>query len=407
MKFLKYFKLQFKNAAKNLVRLFAVILALMFILSGVFATAFFLLKEEIKPLSVDVIVPPNDTVFSRLAAFCEGISGLNTFFRLEISSYEDAISRLENDDTDVVAVIPESFFEKAESMQDTRFELILKKEHERRADVFIASLGTLEKLMGETEASILTLYKGIELYGMPLERHEMEEEVLQKYVYTYIENDSTFAERYVSQYGDYSVFQYYLAAFVVIAAGFSLVMFFNIYNRENISFEKIYIRIRGRMQLLNLIKTAAVSIVISLLMAAILFLADQVCAGLSSNFVYATMDSYLKLFVVGFSMVIFMNFVGTLFDNAKRLIYVLMFMLMTICCGGVLPVVYLPECIRGIGGLLPFTYWHELVLSSFFNRGESGQIMELLVIDLIILFITMLAISFRENGFMIEKEHLA
>lgn len=390
-----YFLLELKSAARRMLLLF-----LVFVISiALLFSALFMYnrasqnRESSAVITLGIVLPESDTVFKSIIGLANSLVSLRGFCRIESCNNEDILLEgLEDGTYNMGIVIPKEFYELANSMQSASFILYAPKNLTLSEKKLISLLQAVERVMIVTEGGIVGMYTGMQIYEFPISIGQMENDVTNLYVTSFLNRDNTYEEYFLSPYGDYSFMEYYLSsAFLIIVLIFSLSLI-GLYDKYKLTFEKLYFKSIAQRLLCCSFKILSLSICFFAVLSTMLFLGNFICKIIGSRFIMLSPSAYLAAIVLSISLSSLFNLIGAIFVKApegKLVLMLLIIILMPVLSGGIIPVSFLPDSMQGAAHNLPFGLYHNLMLEALF-----GDISAVSVIKVIILTIIMLVVGF-------------
>lgn len=326
--------------------------------------------EKISIMRVGVVVNEDDTIFRQLLSFLNGMNGIKNIFRMDIINEKDAYSLLESGDIQMAISIPDDFMEKAERMEAASFDIYVPKNRSVVQKEVISLVQVVERIMVVTEGAIYSLYEGIDKYSLPIPYQGMADEIMYIYIMQFMDRAGLYDTVYVSEYGEFSVAQYYLSAVILIFLMLFSVLFLSLYSRNNISAEIIISR--GYLGKIKVILAKILSITLVLWSSQIfilLLIRLVVNYALPREFNLMFDINILHLLVVSMSMAIFINLIANVCSESgsRKTIYVLLVMLLSVVSAMTGSSYYLPDFLRKIIGIWPMRQWHIFSMQSLWS----------------------------------------
>lgn len=329
-----------------------------------------------------------DAIFPALIEFANNISSLKGFCRLEIFDEKEAFESLDKGNIQMVMVVPSGFMDAAEHMQETEVMLYSKGELTAFQYKVLGMFHGVEGIMLNTEGSIRAMYSGMEEYTFNCTRNEMENRIMELYIYNFLGREDYFESINVSAYGDYSAVQYYIIALLLVLISLQGVIFLKAYNRQQKRVEMIMSR--GNTKILtSAMKIVCIALPIITEMWILLLTAGVIIDRFDIVGAYIEPQAFALTILIGFSIAAMVNTVATLFDkHAQRVtVYMLLIVLLSLLSGTLCSIYYLPSFLRKIVEIWPINSWHQMLMGTVFGSVGKGTvtcaIIEMLAIMLV------------------------
>lgn len=324
-------------------------------------------QENDSFVTLGVVLENQDDIFGTLIKYSNNISSLKGICRLEIFEKEEAMSLLQDNEIQMVMVIPEDFMSLANSMQETQFTVYIPKDVTASQLKIISLLHGVEELMVTTEGAILTMYDGIDEYHFDVTKSQMEEDMMRLYVSQFLNRDMYFDVNYVSVYGNMRPVQFYMSVAVVLSVIIGGSFFFNMYDKGKLLVERLICT--GKMPRYQ------TSIIKPIVIAAFLWIPTQIIIRLliySDTLIgeYHVVESSLigaTAFCLTLGIASIIQILSAVVVYRQQFIYYLAMIFMVLTSGLIGSRYYLPIWARSVARFVPTGIWHASVTASMWG----------------------------------------
>lgn len=405
-KVLKYSLLLFRTQVKRMVLCMMVVLLLAagLVVASNITNVTNITKEGL--LRIGVFVAPEDTLFPRVIEMISEEESISRLCSFEIRANQEQAPEdcMKSGELQMAIVVPGDFMVNAMSMKPAQITMMVHADSIIAERKVLALVEAVQQIIAVTESSILSVGQAIpDLRGY-------EDDIMLRFVSCFMRREEVYEVHFVSAFGGYSFVQYYAVAFLLILLIAVSGCFLGDYRREQTSVERMMIGnavgIGNQLGnfLISVVRITGMSLAIFVFEIAILIsakLAARILSTLymSSSYMSAShmltayiSVSYVALLLVAFSVAVLTHLFAsiTLYSPYRYTIYYLSMGCMIVGAGLAGSVYYLPGILRQIAGVWPMRQWQGLLLATFFEQKEMGQIVPeicaaILVTDMILM----------------------
>ena len=318
------------------------------------------------------IVTNDDRFYELVQALITDIPASDGILSFRRMNEEDAMDSLMDGELGLVIVVPDEFYDKAQAMEQTELLVYLQEENTGAEEKLLAMLAGAQMLVKITDTQIMSMYEGIDKYGLEIDRHMMEEKIFRDAVNGYADRGELFKVESVSAYGRYDPVMFYTTTFVMICVMAGSISLMGLYGGEAVYMQKIYDRSGGAFIAQVVIRTAAIWItlgtaieIICVLLKLYLIKYDYLIA--------MDLRLHVCIWISALSYALWINLVGTILvsDNTHfRVVYILSGLLLMMISGVIVPAVYLPDTLRTLSTVNPVSALHGMLMSGMWESGR-------------------------------------
>ncbi len=373
---MKLFAYELKVSLKKCLLLFAV---LCLVLLCFFGIIFGILRadeeqgSEIRTVFGIVVNDNEEAAWKQMIGFTNTLSGINKICRIELFEENEAFEKLDNDEIQMLMIVPEGFMDKAVHMEETEFVVYTNKSLTLVQYKLLALFGAVERVMRNTESSILAMYEGMDRYEFTMSYAEMENAMMEICISNLLIRDDCYTKIEVSPYGGHSLFSFYGATIIIVFVFLCATPLLTLYGEEERMLERIFYMGKWGSIKGALFKLGRNVITIMAMVTIILI-------GIFP--VYKSFGGYLRnpwemcLSVLFFSILMgsIIQIIGTLSKNMAEsiIIYLLIMFLMSVLSGIFVSVYYLPDIFRRISSVWLLSTWHGYILQIWDGVRAGG-----------------------------------
>jgi len=393
---LQYIRIEFKRAVHALLSGMVTLIIIALITAGSAAALYTLLQSlgVSEPVRIAVSVPGDGSMSRMAIRLLEGMDSVRSVCEFELTDEDDARSGVGDGRYGAAIILPEHFYEDVDTGVNTPALILIPSELSDPVRDFGELLETSVSLVDTVEGGIYAVTDAYLVYGMKVSRYDMETYLTGISFDTLLSRTKMFKESFEASF-DADSFVSYLAVsgclliLMVTATGFGYM-----YSARKKAVEYALRRnglgpvktgfVRLTMMMFQLMAVAAVYILI-ILAASRVFLDSEnemlVLAGESLWEALYILCDLKNLIPVLFCICGFTHLIYSLFKGREDsgLILLMIFMIMLILGGCIVPSVFLPDTPALIGSYLPAALWRndifsggilrELLLGSLFFAG--------------------------------------
>lgn len=380
----RIFLLRLKSSFKRILTGLLVTAALLAVMG--FCGYYFYARSEDRPIHVALV--SGDPAFADLAmGLADEIQGVSEICDFERMDEDSAFDSLLTGITDMIILVPDDFYEKASAMRDAKLIIYTRKEQSAPELRLLAMLGSAAGLMQITDAEILSMYDVISVYDLPLERGDMERELLMKTYSSFYDRNEQMKVETVSAYGAYDPVRYYITSAIVSLMILGAVTLFGNYSEEEMYLDRVFFRGRFGQLGSSICHIAAMTVSLWVSSASISLLLNLYLIKQHISF-SAGFNFIICLFLTSLSISLWIHLIISLTGTASphsRTVYILSVLLLLVASGVIVPAVYLPRPAELTAPYLPAGTLHRILLSGMWPTVRiSGMIRTRLLLTLLI-----------------------
>ena len=388
----KYLFLQLKTGMKCLISLLIsfLLIASLFAM-GIISYQF--LKEDAEQKNIihmGIVVSENDVIFHQLLPFLNGLESIQSFCDIEFVSQEEGFRGLQAGTLQFVAVIPEDFYEEAVRCEETQFTVYVGENLSKREWKVLSLLKAVEESMQIAESAIFSMEEGIDEYQLSISKGEVEYDLTEIYIMEILFRNQAFKRSNISFSGSFSFAEYYVADICLVWILLHSLVFLKLYGKEEKMIENLIAK--GQMGKIgtSLSKVMTLTLTLYIVMGIGLLMGDVVCQFMNHSFLMAHGMMYLYLLPLSFCMAAWIHFffsIGTE-QKEKGMFFVLVLFVMVLLSGGIVPIIYLPNMLRGIVQWIPFHQWHNWLQHILWGEITGSMILRMLLLGCVGVLLT-------------------
>ena len=194
------------------------------------------------------------------------------------------------------------------------------------------------------------------------------------YAIAAIDRKMVFEKKIVSATDEVDMYQYYFSSALLVFLMIMSINFVHMYAIENRSLEQI-ISIYGVSKFRqSVIKTGIMAAIIWIVMIVYYAIAYLLSGFIHYDFLELDIMRGLSLGSVALAMASFIHLVMSLVGRSQYSygIMIDIYIVMILCSGIIVPLVYFPALIQRIGNLMPLAIWQESILRIVFDQAALG-----------------------------------
>ena len=379
---LQYIRIEFKRA----VRAFLSGLATLIIISAITvgsAAALYTLLQSLgisEPVKVAVAVPGDGSMSRMAIRLLEGMDSIKAVCEFELTDEADAREGMYDGRFGAAIVLPENFYEGVNYGINPPALILIPSDITPGVRNFGELLETATSLVDTVEGGIYAVTDAGSVYGMKVARTDMENYLTNIAFDTLLKRTKFFGESFESSLDVSGLVSYY-----AVCAGLLIVMitctgFGYLYSKRSKSVEHSLRRIG-----LGPVKTGFVKLLVEMCQLVLIFTIYLLVLRLFSHILISRESEALILsggsvleaceILSGFKNVIpvlfcicgFSHFIYCLFRGREDsgLILLIIFMIMLVLGGCIVPSVFLPDTAVSVGRFMPAALWRD----DIFNGG--------------------------------------
>lgn len=379
---LQYIRIEFKRAVRAFLSGLATLIIISAITVGSAAALYALLQSlgVSEPVKVAVSVPGNGSMSRMAIRFLEGMDSIKAVCEFELTDEAYAREGVYEGLYGAAIVLPENFYEGVNTGINPPALIIIPSDMSDDVKSFGELLETAASLVDTVEGGIYAVTDAGFAYGMKVSRTDMENYLTDIAFDTLLKRTKFFDESFETSLDVSGLVSYY-----AVCAGLLIVMvtctgFGYLYSKRSKCVEFSLRRIG-----LGPVKTGFVKLLVEMCQLLLIFtiyllflkLFSHILISRESEALILSGESVLEAcgILSGFKNVIpvlfcicgFSHFVYCLFRGREDsgLILLIVFMIMLVLGGCIVPSVFLPDAAAGVGRYMPAALWRD----DIFNGG--------------------------------------
>lgn len=333
---------------KNLILL--AVLIVMVIVGGFFGEA----PQIGSKVSIGV-ADLDDSEYSRLLlTYFEDNDIFTSYITIIKGSESELEAMFENSEIDLYLVIPENFTEKMIRIENTPIKAVINSSDRTKAVVYRNLLGAYAEYISSVEACCQTLYDLMREEGYSRDYVDsVNVSISYELIFTALGKDDLFSKTDVRRIEGISLVNYYVYSVLSI-----LIMYMGLAAGLNLLKERL-LNVRSRLISIGVSKTRQIVSknlaygLVSSLVASLAMIAMNSLGELSFGF-----GAYLFIIASCFVSCFVFLLIGSLAGSVGGYFYFCnsLILLLVICGGGIIPIMYLPDAMAKVAGFTP-NYW--------------------------------------------------
>lgn len=371
-----YFRLTFKQALVMMLhmsfRLSLVIVLLFALITG--GSHVFLQAQTFDKIDIAIVEESEQPEVDLITGIVGAVDSVRSVCDFSIIEKETAISALKSGSVQAVIFLGDDFYNDVNNGINTPVTVMLEETPSLQTDIFRELLGDGVSIVRTTESAIYAVTGVSGTVEMKVSRNEMENLLTSLFIKTALERNRLFDSVIVSPTGAIDFTQYYTGVFITIVAllyGFWCAF---LYRKQNKAAE-LQLKMYG-------VDSAAIGIIRVVIMTILLWIVMVITyllillgirLGIPISMKFRASVVYM-LVIPALSMAGFFHMVYSIGDGTGHtgMILFLLDLFMIICCGMVVPSVYLSSAVRSLGKFLPLSWWREIVSQMLFTSGKRS-----------------------------------
>jgi len=391
MKRFKLFLLQLKSAIFIYCKGLLMLAAFFVLLTGCIV-GFLTNNQKNSEAVYDIaIVSSADAAMDYLIGMVNGIEGVSGICNMIPMDEDAALSAVKNKEVGMAVIIPDDFYEKASSFQDTKITIVCNGKPGKAQKKLIAMLRGAQDMMSTTEGAIMSMYDAMSVYDIPVSRGQMEADLFSTVVFEYLEKDKLFEVKSVSAFGEISLIQFYYVGAIVTLMLLSGSFYLGMYKNGTKQLERMIYpgTMSGYMCSLEriLIMTLTTGVMFTVLVTVI----SRILACMTEDIGVPGGRGIMCIWIISFSVAVIVHLFASVAGETthSRVIYILFVSVVLIGGGVVIPSVYLPAIWREAAAYIPGGSYRNLLADGMWSRHRLSGIGFILATDVLISAITL------------------
>jgi len=384
---LQYIRIEFKRSVRAFLSGLATLVIISAITVGSAAALYALLQSlgVSEPVRVAVSVPGDGSMSKMAIRLLEGMDSIKAVCEFELTNETDATGGVYEGRYGAAIILPENFYNDVNTGVNTPALILIPSDMSDGVKSFGELLETAVSLVDTVEGGIYAVTDAGFVYGMKVSRTDMENYLTNIAFDTLLKRTKFFSESFESSLDVNGLISYY-----AVCAGLLIVMinctgFGYLYSKRSKCVEYSLRRIG-----LGPVKTGFVKLLAEMCQLVIIFTIYLLALKLFSHILVLRESEALILsgeslleacgILSGFKNVIpvlfcicgFSHFVYCLFRGREDsgLILLIVFMIMLVLGGCIVPSVFLPDAAEHIGRFMPAALWRD----DIFNGGAVREL---------------------------------
>ena len=365
-----YLRLQIKNcikimgkSARNTLFIFAAI-----VMAVVVCSVLLMKSRVFEVIDVAIVLPEekNDSKWALdFLLSTESVKSVCdiTYYQEE----EQAMKALKKGNVKAVISLSADFYEDIDTGVNTPVSIFIPRHISLNTSVFIELLDKAVKMLQVAESGV---YSSISVAG----KGSIGDDVAVLYAIAAIDRKMVFEKKIVSATDEVDMYQYYFSSALLVFLMIMSINFVHMYAIENRSLEQI-ISIYGVSKFRqSVIKTGIMAAIIWIVMIVYYAIAYLLSGFIHYDFIELDIMRVLSLGSVALAMASFIHLVMSLVGRSQYSygIMLVIYIVMILCSGIIVPLVYFPALIQRIGNLMPLAIWQESILRIVFDQAALG-----------------------------------
>mgnify|MGYP002852450786 CR=1 FL=1 len=389
--FLQYTRIEFKRAAMAFVSGLASLIIISTIVIGS-AVALFALLQSLSvsnPISV-AIASDDDSLPDFALRLARSMDSVKAVCEFELTDSESARKGLTEGKYGAAILLPGDFYNDVNTGINTPATMLVPKNMTGGIRNFGELLETGVSFIDTVEGGIYAVTDAGLIYGMKVSRQDMENYLTDIAFDTILKRTGIFSEEFDSTFDTAGLISYYVVCAFLLIILFSCTGFGYLYSKRSQSVEYNFKRIG-----LGHFKTGVVKFIIIFLQLSLLSALYILLLKLMLNIVSVTENDMIRGFApqlesalislnnifyilpVLFSICGFVHFIFCLSHGREDagLLLLILFVIMLIVGGCIVPSIFLPEQVRSFGTHFPVSMWRNgLFNGDVFKEMISGVV---------------------------------
>lgn len=397
-----YFMLELKKGIKLIPFFIKTIICTVGIvsISAIFICKVITDNQLFEKIKIGIVISDESDSMEMIMKVISGMKSVKSICDFEYVNKEEADSLLKKGDISASIELPDHLYDDISSGVNTPVTVTFASNDNLEEQVFQELISDGVSLFQTAQCAVYAITDASERHPLVDDTYHIQETIIYLYLENAFDRNELFDTETVSALGELSLWQFYFAGSVLIVVLMFGLGFEPYYHKEQ-RVVSYLLRRNGIGRLKDsLIKLSVITGVIWLfliLLYCIYGLFDKV---LGYSIIIFDLTGLLLLLPFAFSVGSLIHAVYTIGARSGygSLFYLMLNLIMIICAGGLVPVVYLPGWIQKVTNLFPLSYWQGYLSELFWDEVHFTSITTQLGIGVILLGIGMVALNFDERN---------
>lgn len=381
--FLDYLVLEYKKSLKVLLKSIASLLfVILMTCAGVGLAAHMMSQSGVfKKIDVAVVIPENASELKMITQFISTMDSVESICSFNYTTLENAMKELYSGNIQAVISLPETLYNDIYTGQQASATVYFPEETTLNIEIFKELLGDGMSMVSSAEAGVYASTDTAKVYRAAMDQYEIANYISYTYIECAFGRNDIFNKTVFSPFGHVNLYQYYLAAGLMILLLMCGINFSFLYQKQSRMIEK-KLGVMG----LGILKISLIKVMI---MAGILWGIGTCGYGLVLFVLDLTgismmwFDSQVLLWMVFVALAVAVYFhlvysiFGSGFHGSVFMLCVNLWMI--ICSGAVIPLAYLPKVIAGVGAYMPLNFMNQFCADMLFGTVTMNEIRSLCI----------------------------
>lgn len=371
--FITYFLLELKRSIRVFLKSFLLLCVAFALIGGcVFVLSHFLLEgQAFKVVDIGVVIPEdeNDTKIAfRFGAATESVRSVSKFHYMDL---DDAMEGLKSNELQGIIVIPQDFYANINNGINTPAEVYFSNDPSPNTRIFKELVVCMVSLLRISESGIYSMLNTADEFHSYVSQGEIGNTMAIEYAKILLKRDEAFDKYVLSPFGEYEVYQYYLATLFIIFMCMIGVNFSFMYKKQTKAIEeKLKIFSLGEIKL-GIIKILVMTVMLWFAAVVICIGGYCLCGVFGAGYFMFDFRFLSGLILLCLSFAIYFHIIYSACNGGMQGVFTLLAFngAMIICSGAVLPTVYLPKPAAAAGRFMPLGCWSEFAAGLAFGGG--------------------------------------
>ena len=365
---LQYTRLLFKKTGKIFARLMISMTAMTVLLAAVmFGVQYSMYHSRVSdPADIYIVMPDNDQgIVKEYTETAASMESVRDVCRFHYSDRETGIGALKEGKCQAVIIFPNDFYKDINDGKNTPVTVMMTDNSALNTGLFRELIRDGVSYIETAEAGIYAAEETAGLTGFKTDTVKLDNVLTDIYMSELFNRTEMVSTATLSAFGDISRFQYYAASVLSAVMMISGISFSFLYKREDrIVCEKLSVYGINRVKsgLCRTIVMAVTMLAVSCVMYGVIC-AGALCLGIRD--ICFSVTACLEMFPVLFCMAGVFHLIysagGNTYGKNSNVapLMLIIFMIMFIVCGSIVPPVFLPQNVHCIGNYMPLSFWRR------------------------------------------------
>lgn len=372
----QYFYLQFKNCIEIIKKNLICLLCIITVMTVALAAVNFVMGQNIDNsfIKVGIVTDEDNSEIKALMRYISHEGSIEKIASFEYLSREEAFDELNSSNLNIVIDIPKDYYNNIDTGINTPLDIYVNNNTDVFTMAFVRILYSAETYIRNSEAtvySVLDTYHSGD-YILKSNINRLGDYVALIYADIIIHRLNIYDNRIINSFGEISPIQHFYLVFIFLITIFVVNLFNDLYSKDNYQFERL-IKVYG---INGYIQSLTKQIAICSFTIPIIFVFHLIAAGIiNKNFssIHFGIKFYISAIVFILSVVALYNMLSFILINTKykELMIFIIFFIMLLLSGCIIPSGFLPDIINVLSKILPFEYTRNAIISGIKDSFNS------------------------------------